>query len=79
LGSIGAIVDELLEVAGGATLGISLRFATGFFLADVYLPARKLMSTWFRKRRGIALGILVGALTVGSATPHLVNGFGGLY
>jgi MFS family permease len=36
------------------------------------------MSTWFRKGRGTALGILVGALTVGSATPHLVNGLGGL-
>jgi MFS family permease len=36
------------------------------------------MATWFRKGRGIALGILVGALTVGSAMPHLVNGLGGL-
>jgi len=78
-GSIGAaIVNGLLEVAGGASLGIPLRFATGFFLAGVYPPALKLMSTWFRKGRGIALGILVGALTVGSATPHLVNGLGGL-
>ena len=36
------------------------------------------MSTWFRKGRGIALGILVGALIVGNAMPHLVNGLGGL-
>lgn len=36
------------------------------------------MATWFWKGRGIALGILVGALTVGSAMPHLVNGLGGL-
>jgi MFS family permease len=36
------------------------------------------MSTWFRERRGTALGVLVGALTVGSALPHLVNGLGGL-
>ena len=36
------------------------------------------MSTWFVRGRGTALGILVGALTVGSASPHLVNGLGGL-
>ena len=36
------------------------------------------MSTWFVRGRGTALGILVGALTVGSAAPHLVNGLGGL-
>ena len=36
------------------------------------------MSTWFVRGRGTALGVLVGALTVGSAAPHLVNGLGGL-
>src|SRR5215208_7751823 len=78
-GSIGAAgVNGLLLVAGGAAAGVPLRFATGFCLAGVYPPALKLMATWFRKGRGIALGILVGALTVGSAMPHLVNGLGGL-
>ena len=78
-GSIGAAgVNGLLAVAGGAAAGVPLRFATGFFLAGVYPPALKLMATWFRKGRGIALGILVGALTVGQAMPHLVNGLGGL-
>src|ERR671938_1184823 len=70
--------NGLLEIASGSAVGIPLRFATGFFLAGVYPPALKLMSTWFRKGRGTALGILLGALTVGSATPHLVNGLGGL-
>ncbi|HEX2296874.1 MAG TPA: MFS transporter, partial [Actinomycetota bacterium] len=50
----------------------------GFFLAGVYPPALKQAATWFRRSRGLALGILVGALTVGSAAPHLVNGLGGL-
>jgi predicted MFS family arabinose efflux permease len=36
------------------------------------------MATWFRAGRGTALGILVGALTLGSAAPHLLNGLGGL-
>jgi len=78
-GALGAAaVNGLLGLAGGAAAGITLRFATGFFLAGVYPPALKLMSTWFREGRGIALGTLVGALTVGSAMPHLVNGLGGL-
>jgi MFS family permease len=78
-GAVGAAtVNGLLAIAGGAATGIPLRFATGFFLAGVYPPAFKLMSTWFRKGRGTALGILVGALVVGNAVPHLVNGLGGL-
>ncbi len=79
LGSIGAAGVNLgLVAAAGAATGIPLRFATGFFLAAVYPPALKLMATWFRKGRGSALGILVGAITLGSAAPHLVNGLGGL-
>ncbi|MBW7882508.1 MAG: MFS transporter [Caldilineaceae bacterium] len=78
-GAIGAATaNALLEVAGGAVLGIPLRFATGFFLAGVYPPAFKLMSTWFRADRGLALGILAGAIVVGNGMPHLVNGLGGL-
>nr|WP_276129943.1 MFS transporter [Rubrobacter indicoceani] len=73
-----ALANGLLGFASGAAAGIPLRFATGFFLAGVYPPALKLMSTWFTTGRGVALGVLVGALTVGSATPHLVNGLGGL-
>jgi MFS family permease len=78
-GSVGAaIANGLLGVAGGAAFGIPLRFATGFFLAGVYPPAFKLMSTWFRKGRGLALGILGGGIILGNASPHLVNGLGGL-
>ncbi len=49
------------------------RFVTGVFLAGVYPPGMKLMTTWTRRDRGLALGILVGALTLGSASPHLLN------
>jgi MFS family permease len=55
---------------------IALRFATGVCLAGVYPPGMKLMATWFRERRGMALGVLVGALTLGKATPYLVNALG---
>jgi len=78
-GSFGAAtVNGLLVIADSAAFGIPLRFATGFFLTAVYPPAFKLISTWFRKGRGVALGILAGALVVGNAMPHLVNGLGGL-
>src|SRR5689334_17725252 len=55
---------------------IGLRFLTGVCLAGVYPPGMKVMATWFRKRRGMALGVLVGALTLGKATPYLVNALG---
>jgi MFS family permease len=79
VGALGAATANLLLVtASGPETAIPLRAATGFFLAGVYPPALKLMATWFRSGRGTALGILVGALTLGSALPHLVNGLGGL-
>jgi len=58
---------------------ITLRFFTGVCLAGVYPPGMKVMATWFRQRRGMALGVLVGALTLGKATPYLVNAFGSAY
>ena len=78
-GALGAAAANLVLVAAdGPEVGIAARVATGFFLAGVYPPALKLASTWFRRGRGTALGIVVGALTLGSAVPHLVNGLGGL-
>ncbi|MDX2380971.1 MAG: MFS transporter [Acidimicrobiia bacterium] len=56
---------------------VVLRFMTGAFLAGVYPPALKLVATWFRTGRGAAMGLMVAALTVGSAAPHLLNGVGG--
>jgi MFS family permease len=79
VGALGAAAANLVLVAAdGPEVGIAARVATGFFLAGVYPPALKLASTWFRRGRGTALGIVVGALTLGSAVPHLVNGVGGL-
>lgn len=54
---------------------ILLRMATGVMLAGVYPVGMKLMATWFVRGRGLAIGVLVGALTVGSASPHLVKAF----
>jgi MFS family permease len=55
-----------------------LRFLTGVFLAGVYPVGMKIMATWTKKDRGLGIGLLVGALTLGSATPHLLNAFGGV-
>ncbi len=57
-----------------------LRFVTGVALAGTYPPGMKVMASWFERNRGLAIGVLVGALTVGSAGPHLLNAvplFGG--
>ncbi len=62
--------------AHDASVAITLRFLTGMFLAGVYPPAMKILATWFRRGRGLALGTLIGALTLGKATPYLINGVG---
>ena len=55
-----------------------LRFATGMALAGVYPVGMKLASTWAKGDMGLMVGILVGALTLGSALPHLFNALGGV-
>lgn len=73
----GAIVNGIFGwFAHDASVAIVLRFMTGMFLAGVYPPAMKILATWFRHGRGLALGVLVGALTLGKATPYLINGIG---
>ncbi|HEY6415429.1 MAG TPA: MFS transporter, partial [Acidimicrobiales bacterium] len=71
----GAVVNAALalwvEQLGPA---LALRFVTGLCLAGAYPPAMKIAATWFREGRGLAIGVLVAALTVGSAAPHLIRG-----
>jgi len=47
-------------------------------LAGAYPPGMKLAASWFVEDRGLAVGSLVGALTFGTALPHLFNVLGGL-
>lgn len=56
----------------GAT-AIALRVITGVALAGVYPPAIKLVAGWWREGRGLAIGVLIGALSLGSAAPHLIR------
>jgi len=73
----GAAVNAAIPLwVDGPAAAIPLRFLTGMFLAGVYPPGLKIMATWFTRGRGMALGVLVGALTVGTALPHLINALG---
>lgn len=77
-GLSGALFNlALLALGPGDTLlAFFLRLLTGIALAGVYPSGLKVMAGWFQQGRGMALGVLVGALTVGSAGPHLIRGIG---
>src|SRR5206468_5345611 len=62
-----------VATASTPTVGIALRLVTGAALAGVYPPGMKIVAGWFRDGRGWAIGIMVGALTLGSALPHLAR------
>lgn len=68
-----AITTEVGKTSSGFALVIALRMLTGIMLAGVYPTGMKLMATWFASGRGLAIGVLVGALTLGSASPQLIN------
>jgi MFS family permease len=72
-----AAANASLLVAPGFAAALATRFATGLLLAGVYPPAMKMVSTWYRRGRGLAIGTVVGALTVGKATPYLVKALEG--
>lgn len=71
-----ALVNAALLLVPTYELALLCRFATGAFLAGVYPPALKMIATWFRSRRGLAIGAVVGALTAGKAMPYLLHAFG---
>jgi MFS family permease len=78
-------ISALLAAVCTAVIGVSvyslgpaiiLRLITGAFLAGVYPVGMKITATWTRADRGLGIGLLVGALTLGSAAPHLLNSLG---
>ncbi|MGA8847068.1 MAG: MFS transporter [Nocardioides sp.] len=71
-GIIALAVDSLAPA-------LPLRFLTGVALAGVYPTGIKLMASWFQRGRGLAIGVLVGALTLGSSLPQLLNGLAGAF
>jgi MFS family permease len=70
---VGAAANAAVAIAPSGAVVIALRLITGAALALVYPPAMKIAAGWFRDRRGFALGLLIGALTLGKAFPHLLT------
>ena len=74
----GAVANALLLAIDPASLAApALRIVTGVCMAGIYPIGMKLASTWAKGDMGLMVGILVGALTLGSASPYLFNAFGG--
>lgn len=69
---LGALLNFTLVLVDHAFFGIALRIFTGVSLAGVYPTAVKILSQWFPKNRGLAIGILIAALTLGSSLPHFI-------
>lgn len=55
---------------------IALRFLTGICMAGVYPVGMRMAATWANRDLGLLIGLLVGALTLGSASPHLLAAAG---
>ena len=77
---LGAAANALLLVLPvGSDGAILARFVTGVTLAGIYPVGMKLAAGWAdRGDTGLVVGMLVGGLTLGSASPYLVNAFGGI-
>jgi MFS family permease len=76
---VAALANAGLLVVDPASIAAPLlRVITGIGMAGVYPVGMKLATTWARDDMGLMVGILVGALTLGSASPHLFNAFGGV-
>ncbi len=70
---VAALANLALLVAPSVGFLLLARLITGVALAGIYPPALKLISTWFQRGRGTALGAVIAALTLGSALPHLLR------
>ncbi len=76
--TLGAISNLLIYfIAFDLFSLLTLRFITGFFLTGIYPIGMKIASGWYEKGLGNAIGLLVGALFIGTAFPHLLKSVGG--
>jgi MFS family permease len=77
-GAIVAAIGNLgfAVLAESASAALPWRLVTGAGLAAVYPVAVRMLSGWFGRQRGLAIGTLIGAITVGSALPHLILALG---
>lgn len=59
----------------GQTALLASRFLTGFFLAGIYPVGMKIAADYYQQSLSSRLGLLVGALVLGTAFPHLLRSF----
>ena len=79
--ALGAAVATLANlgfalVATDLVTALPFRFLTGAGIAAVYPVGMKVLASWFRAGRGLAVGTLIGAITLGSALPYLLRAAG---
>lgn len=75
---VGAAVNATTLLANGElAMLVLLRFAVGFFLAGIYPVGMKIAASWYRERLGAVMGVLIGALVLGTALPHGLRAFAG--
>jgi len=63
----------MVAVDPGGFATIVLRIIAGAAMAGIYPPGMKMASSWANGDRGLLIGLLVGAITLGSAMPHLIG------
>jgi DHA1 family inner membrane transport protein len=75
---LGAIVNALMLLAQGHLwLLTASRFGVGFLLAGVYPVGMKIAASWYREKLGAVMGVLIGALVLGTALPHGLRALAG--
>lgn len=75
---LGALCNAAIAALDGQfALLVALRFAVGFLLAGIYPVGMKIAAGWYREGLGAALGVLIGALVLGTALPHGLRALAG--
>jgi DHA1 family inner membrane transport protein len=75
---LGALCNAAMLLADGRLdVLLALRFAIGFLLAGVYPVGMKIAASWYRERLGAVMGVLIGALVLGTALPHGLRALAG--
>ncbi len=76
---VAAVANAAILVVGPVSPAtIALRFVTGMCMAGLYPVGMKIAATWAKGDMGLLIGMLTGALTLGTGSPHLFNALGGV-
>src|SRR5262245_2483298 len=70
---LGAAANAAIVLVHGPVPMYALRFLTGISLAGIYPPGMKLAATWCQKDRGLGIGIVVRAVSLGESLPNVAN------